>query len=333
MSTYDALIKEIKQKKFHPVYFIHGQESFFMDKVIEALEAHVLNEMEKAFNYTLVYGKDVQPGPLMDTCLRLPMMAERQLVIVRESQYMDKIELLEPYLKKPNPQTVLVFHFKKDKTDKSVLKLFKDAVIFESAGAKEREIPGWVQNYLSQYDSKITEKAIMMLIEFLGNDLGKIANELDKLIINKGRNATITEDDIERNIGVSKDYNVFEFQKAIAGKQFFKVFQMIDYFAQNSKAAPIPMVTAVLYKFYAELYQIKSGMSLPQPELAKRMGLSEKQVWLLKDNLNFAKLYSIQQIENCLETVHEFDMKGKGLGAGNTAYDQLMKEMAYKLMR
>ena len=331
--SFDLLLKEIQQKKFAPVYFFHGQEAYYIDKLNDAIETHGLNEMEKAFNFSMLYGKDTAAGPLMDICLRMPMMAERQLVFLKEAQYMEKIELLAPYLNKPNLNTVLVVNYKKDKTEKSVEKLFKNAVIFESVAVKERELYVWIENYLIQSKSKINEKAMQMLIEFLGNDLSKLANELQKLLINLKTPASITENDVEKNIGVSKDYNVFEFQKALAGRQKLKVFQMIDYFSHNLKAAPMPMVTAILYKFYMELYQIKSGSNLPQGTLAKEMGLSEKQVWLLKDGINFSKMYTIQQIENCLETLNEFDLMSKGLGAANIEYDQLMKEMAYKLMR
>lgn len=331
--TFDDLLKDIKQKKFAPVYLFHGPETYYIDALNEAIEANGLNEIEKAFNHTVVYGKDINAGSLIDVCLRLPMMAERQLVFVKEAQYMDKIDGLEPYLKKPNPQTVLVVCYKKDKTEKSIEKLFKNAVIFESAAIKEKELPQWIHKYLSTHKAKINEKALQMLVEFLGNDLSKISNELDKLIINKGEGASIDETDVEKNIGISKDYNVFEFQKALANRQKQKVYQIIDYFAHNSKVAPMTMVTAILYKFYSELYQIKVGMSLPQSELASAMGLSEKQLWLIKEPMAIAKNYTIDQIERCLEVLNEYNLKEKGLGSsGAVEYDQLMKEMAYKLM-
>lgn len=331
--TFEDLLKDIKQKKFAPVYFFHGPEIYYIDALIQAIEDNGLNEMEKAFNLTMVYGKDVNSGSLMDVCLRLPMMAERQLVFLKEAQYMDKIEGLEPYLKNPNPQTILVVCYKKDKTEKSVEKLFKQAVIFEAAAIKEKELPQWINKYLAGHKSKINEKALQMLVEFLGSDLSKISNELDKLIINKGEGASIDETDVEKNIGISKDYNIFEFQKALAGRQKQKVYQIIDYFSNNQKAAPITMVTSILYKSYTELYQVKAGMSLSQGDLAAAMGLSEKQLWLIKEPMALAKNYTIDQIERCLEILNEYNLKEKGLGSsGSVGYEQLMKEMAYKLM-
>ncbi len=331
--TFNEILKDIKAKKFSPIYFFHGVESYYIDQLNEAIDKHALTDSEKSFNQSTLYGKDSTPGQIIDYCLRLPMMAERQVVFLKEAQMMDKFDQLAPYFAKCNPQTVLVINYKKEKTEKAIEKILKNAVTFEANPIKEKDLGPWIEDYIKADGYSISEKALKMLIEFLGTDLCKISNELEKLIVNKSSSKRIDDADIEKYIGISKDYNVFEFQRALGNRQKEKVYRMVEYFSQNPKVAAMPMVTAILLKFYSELYQVKSGATAPQASLAQAMGLSEKQIWLLKDHINYVKNYTIEQLENCLMTLHEYDMKSKGVGSSNFNYSELMKEMSYKLMR
>ncbi|HLP18976.1 MAG TPA: DNA polymerase III subunit delta, partial [Chitinophagales bacterium] len=259
--TYDSILSSIKAKKFAPVYFFCGEEAYFIDALADAIEANALNDMEKAFNQTIVYGKDLSARQIMETCGRLPMMAERQLVIIKEAQALsmkaDEEEQYLRYLKNPVKSTILVFVWKHGTPDgrKSFGKEMKKvAVYFESKPLYESGIAPWAKSWLSAKKYKIEEQAADLLVEYTGTDLSKVANELEKLIINKPAGSTITLDDIETGVGISKEFNPFELNNALGNKDKTKVYKIVNYFVSNPKNGPLVMLVATLQGYFNKLY-------------------------------------------------------------------------------
>ena len=257
MNANNQLITDIKGGKIAPIYFLMGEEAYYIDMISDFIESHVLAEEEKGFNQMVLYGKEVSIQDIVSNAKRYPMMAERQVIIVKEAQNLIKtIEQLVDYAKNPQPSTVLVFNYKYKSLDKrkALFKtLSKSAVVFESKKIYEDKIPSWIQNYLSAKKISITPKAALMLSEFLGNDLSKIANELNKLEIVVGTQREITPEIIEENIGISKDFNNFELQKAIGHLDHKKAYQIVNYFSQNSKQHPFVLTISILYLYFKKL--------------------------------------------------------------------------------
>jgi DNA polymerase-3 subunit delta len=247
--NFDSLSADIKGKVFAPVYFLCGEEAYFIDALCDLMEQYALNDMEKAFNQSVLYGKDLNSRLILETCGRLPMMAERQLVIIKEAQALSLKEEEEKqylaYLKKPVKSTVLVFAWKHGTPDGRKLfgkEMKKNAVYFESKPLYENMIAPWVKSWLSKKKYKIDEQAAELLVESTGTDISKVVNELEKLIINKQAGATITLDDIEKGVGISKEFNVFELSNALAAKNRTKAYQITNYFVANPKNGPLVLI-------------------------------------------------------------------------------------------
>ena len=278
MNTINQLITDIKESKIAPIYFLMGEEAYYIDIISDYIESHVLAEEEKGFNQMVLYGKDVSIQDIVSNAKRYPMMAERQVIIVKEAQNLIKtIEQLVDYAKNPQPTTVLVFNYKYKTLDKrkALYKtLSKSAVVFESKKIYEDKIPSWIQNFLRAKQLTITPKASLMLTEFLGNDLSKIANELTKLELVVGTHKEVTPEIIEENIGISKDFNNFELQKALGHLNHKKAYQIVNYFAQNSKQHPFVLTISILYMYFSKLMKLHTVRDKNPGTVARALGVN-----------------------------------------------------------
>ena len=321
MNTTNQLITDIKGGKISPIYFLMGEEAYYIDVISDFIESYVLAEEEKGFNQMVLYGKDVTIQDIVSNAKRYPMMAERQVIIVKEAQNLIKtIEQLVDYAKNPQLTTVLVFNYKYKTLDKrkALYKaLSKAAVVFESKKIYEDKIPSWIQSFLRSKQISITPKAALMLTEFLGNDLSKIANELNKLEIVVGTQKEITPDIIEQNIGISKDFNNFELQKAIGNLDHKKAYQIVHYFAQNSKQHPFVLTISILYMYFTKLMTLHTVRDQNPGTVAKALGVNP---YFVKDYIAVSRNFPMKRISGVLETLRIYDTKSSDFRHFITTY-------------
>lgn len=307
-----------------------GEEPYYIDGISDYIERTVLSEEEKGFNQMILYGRDVSIEDIISNAKRYPMMAERQVVIVKEAQDLSRtIENLVSYVENPQPTTVLVFCYKYKKLDarkKLAKAIAKQGVLFESKKLYENQVPDWIKRVLTTKGYTITPKAAQMLTEFLGNDLAKVNNELEKLQLILPKGAQITPQLIEENIGISKDFNNFELQNAIGEKDIKKAFTIVQYFAQNPKNHPLVMTVALLYSFFSKL--LKYHALGNKGNAAKELGVSP---FFIKDYQTAARNYSMKKVSSVIAAIREVDMKSKGVGASNLSQGDLLKELLVKI--
>ncbi|WP_127845748.1 DNA polymerase III subunit delta [Psychroflexus aestuariivivens] len=335
MKDFKTILKEIEQRKFQPIYFLIGEkETFFVDLIAEKIENTVLTEDEKAFNQSILYGKDVTIEDVVGEAKRFPMMAEHQVVIVREAQALMKdFDKLLPYIKQPQQSTILVFCVKYKKPDgrKKVFQVLKkEAEYFETKPIYEDKVPKWISETLQTSGYTIAPKASEMLVEFLGNNLSHIYKELEKLqhILKKG--AQITPEIIEENIGISKDFNNFELTKAVGVLDEVKVHRIVYYFSQNPKNHPIILTIAQLYSFFNKILRYHALKDKSQYPVAKALEVSP---YFVKDYVFAAKNYSMKKASRALAMIREADMKSKGVNANQLPSGDILKELLVKIMR
>ena len=330
--TYEQILSEIHKKNFAPVYFLTGDEPYFIDMISDTIENEALDEADRAFNQIVVYGRDVDVETIANHARSFPMMGDRMVVIVKEAQDVKNLENFEPYLDTIPDTTLLVFVYKYKKFDKRkalAKKIDKKGVWFESKALRDYNIPGWIQSYLKGEGYSITPKATQMLADFLGTDLHKIANELKKLIITLPKNKSIDDADVERNIGISKDYNVFELQNAIGSRDVLKANRIVNYFGDNGKDNPL-LVTAInLYSFFTKVMKLHCTQDKSQGNLAAVLGVNP---YFVKDYQLAARNYPPQTCIRNISILREFDMKSKGYESGDVSEKDLYREMIFKLM-
>ena len=321
-----TIIIDIKNGAIKPIYFLMGEEPYYIDGIANYLEEHVLNEEEKGFNQMVLYGRDVTIDEIISQAKRYPMMADRQVVIVKEAQDLSRtIENLVSYAKNPQPTTVLIFCYKYKKLDarqKLAKELKKSAVVFESKKLYENQVPDWIRRVLAGKGYSITPKAAQMLTEFLGNDLGKVKNELEKLQLIVKPEQQITPQLVEENIGISKDFNNFELQNAIGEKNIKKAFAITQYFAQNQKNHPLVMTVALLYSFFSKL--LKYHALSNKTEAPKVLGVNP---YFIKDYQTAARNYSMKEGSGIIAAIRQVDVKSKGVGAANVSQGDLLKDL------
>ncbi|MFN7043990.1 MAG: DNA polymerase III subunit delta [Flavobacterium sp.] len=326
------ITKDIKAGNIKPIYFLMGDEPYYIDKLTEFIEDNVLQEHERDFNQTILYGRDVTMEDVLGNAKRYPMMADRQVVVVREAQELSRyIDKLEAYAENPQPTTVLVFAYKYkllDKRKKITKLLDKVGVVYESKKMYENQVGDWIKRVLSGQGYSIEPKAAAILVEFLGTDLSKISNELDKLKIILPKGHTITPKDIEENIGFSKDFNNFELRKAIGEKNVFKAFQIIDNFAQNPKDNPIVVTTGLVFGFFSQLLQYHGLKDKSQFNAAKVLKVSP---YFIKDYEVAFRNYPMKKVSAIVATLRDIDVKSKGVGASSMSQHDLLKEMLIKI--
>ena len=330
--TYEQILSEIHKKNFAPIYFLTGEEPYFIDMISDTVEEEALDEADRAFNQIVLYGRDVDVETIANHARSFPMMGDRMVVIVKEAQDVKNLEDFEDYLDTIPETTLLVFAYKYKKFDKRkafAKKIDKKGVWFESKKLYDNNIPGWIQNYLKAEGYSITPKATQMLADFLGTDLHKIANELKKLTIALPKNKSIDDADVERNIGISKDYNVFELQNAIGSRDVLKANRIVNYFGDNTKETPLLVAAISLYGYFTKLIKLHCTQDKSQGNLASVLGVNP---FFVKDYLMAARNYPPATCIRCISILREFDMKSKGYESGETSEKDLYREMIFKLM-
>lgn len=328
----EKIISDWKKKNFKPVYWLEGEEEFFIDKAMQYAEHHILNEGEASFNLSVFYGKDASWADVINACRRYPMFAERQVVLLKEAQQMKDIEKLESYVENPLGSTVFVVAYKEKKLDarKKFAKTIKEkGVLVSTKKMYDRDLPEWTQELLQTKGLTITPKGLALLVDHIGNDLVRIENEIDKLSVNLGKRTSISEDDIERYIGVSKDYNVFELQSALAAKDLSRSIRIIQYFESNPKAGPIQLILPSLYGFFSKVFMVFGAGASDEKTVAAAIGVNP---YFIKDYMQAAKLYSYPGVEKVLLLLHQYNLKSVGVGSHNTNDASLLKEMVVKLL-
>ena len=326
------IVNEIKAGNIKPIYFLMGEEVYYIDKLSDYIEQNVLTEDEKGFNQTVLYGRDVTIEDIVSTAKRYPMMAERQVVIVKEAQDLTKtIDKLESYAENPMPSTVLVFCYKYktlDKRKKLSKLIAKSGVLFESKKLYENQIGDWIKRVLSGKSYSIEPKANAMLVEFLGTDLSKINNELEKLQIILPKGSTITPKHIEENIGFSKDFNVFELRKAIGDRNQLKAYTIANNFAQNPKDNPMVVTTSLVFSFFIQLLKYHGLKDKNPKNVAAVIGVNP---FFLKDYDVAIKNYPMRKVSQIVGSLRDIDVKSKGVGVNALPQSDLLREMLFKI--
>jgi len=328
----EKIIAEIKKGVLKPVYWLEGEEDYFIDKVINYAENNILNESEKSFNQTVFYGKDADWADVVNACRRYPMFSDKQVVVLKEAQAMRNVEKLESYVDKPLLSTILFVAYKNKKVDgrTKLAKLLKEkGVVLSTKKMYDNELPEWTQQLVKSKGLSINRKALFLLIDHIGNDLNRLNNEIDKLALNLGNRDTITDDDIETYVGVSKDFNVFELQQSIANRDLYKAIRIINYFEANPKAAPIQLVLPSLYNFFSKVQMVYSVPSRDEKSIAAAIGVNH---FFVKDYLQAAQQYSALTIERLLLLLHQYNLKSIGINSIDTSDAMLLKEMTVKIM-
>ena len=321
------ITKDIKAGNLKPIYFLMGEEPYYIDKLTEFIEENVLQEHERDFNQTILYGRDVTIEDIIGSAKRFPMMADRQ-VIVREAEELSRtIDKLEAYAENPQPTTVLVFAYKYktlDKRKKITKLLDKVGVVYESKKLYENQVGDWIKRVLAAQGYGIEPKAAAILVEFLGTDLSKINNELEKLKIILPKGHILTPSDIEENIGFSKDFNNFELRKAIGEKNQVKAYQIIDYFSQNPKDNPLVVTTGLVFGFFSQLLQYHGLKDKSQMNAAKVLKVNP---FFVKDFEVAFRNYPMKKVSTIVSALRTLDVKSKGVGAASTSQHDLLKEL------
>ena len=326
------ILKLIKGGNLSSFYLLHGEEPYFIDLISEALIKEALPEHERDFNQAIIYGKDADLLALKSELKSLPMMSNRRLVVLKEAQDFKYFEELESYFENPCETTVFVVCYKYKAVD-GRKKFYKTAqnlgVVFKSDKVKEYQLSEWIQRYVKSTGYDITSKATMLLAEFLGNDLSRITNELEKLAILVEKGTTINEIHIEENIGISKDYNGFELTNAIAKKDMVKAMKIIQYFEYNPKAVEFPPLIASIFKHFSLLMRIHFSPAKTKEALVQTLSLHQ---FVVGELLISKNLYDPKKIASVIALLHEYDLKSKGVGNSNTTSAELMRELVFQII-
>lgn len=333
MDDVKQLVTDIKNGNIKPIYLLMGEEPYYIDKISEFIEETILTEEERGFNQMVLYGRDVAVEDIVSNAKRFPMMAERQVVIVKEAQDLSRtFDKLDDYAKKPQPSTVLVLCYKYKTVDKrkAVYKAIKKSgVVFESKKLYDNQVPDWIKRVLSPKGYTITPKASQLLVEFLGTDLGKINNELEKLQIVLPKNTQITPEHIEENIGISKDYNNFELRKAIGARDSVKAFKIVQYFADNPKDNPMVVTVALLFNFFSQLLQLHGMKDRNPRSVASALRVNP---YFVNEYLDAARNFPMRKVSQVVALLREFDVKSKGVNSNAVPQGDLLKELLVKIL-
>jgi len=333
MDRVKDIVNNINQGTPKPIYFLMGEEPYYIDKISKYIGDNVLTEDEKGFNQMVLYGKETSIDEIVSSAKRFPMMAQHQVVIVKEAQHLSRsIEHLNSYVENPQPTTVLVLCYKYkelDRRKKLYKSIQKTGELFESKKLYENQVSEWIRRTLSGKKYRISPKACMLLVEFLGTDLSKISNELDKLMLILPSSSEITPQLIEKHIGISKDFNNFELKKAIGERNVAKATRIIDYFSQNPKDNPFVVTITLLSTFFTQLLQYHGLKDRSPNNVAKTLGVNP---YFVNEFTVAAKNYSMKRVSAMISHLRQLDLKGKGVGANNMAQADLLKELLTKIV-
>ena len=332
-TSYEQILTDLRKKTYSPVYFLMGEEPYYIDYLSDFIQNNVLNETEKEFDQTILYGKDVDINIVINAAKRYPMMSPNQVLIVKEAQLIKDWDNLVHYLSNPLKSTILVFCYKygtPDKRKKWFQDLQKTAIIYESAKLRDYEIEAWISKFCKSKNVGIDDKAVAMLKDFLGTDLSKLVNELDKLVLTKPADMQrITPDLVEKNIGISKDYNVFELQAALISRDVLKANRIIQYFSENKKANPMVLVLAQLFKFFSELMLYHYLPDKSQGAVASELKINP---YFVKDYQKASHVFGAWKTMNIISYIRETDARYKGIDNPSTDEADLLIELIYKIL-
>ena len=333
MKEVKQIVSDIKSGNIKPIYFLMGEESYYIDKIAEYIEKNVLTEEERGFNQMVMYGKEVTIDEIVSNAKRYPMMAEKQVIIVKEAQHLSRtIENLLSYADNPQPSTVLVFCYKYGKLDKrkKIYKsIQKNGVLFESKKLYDNQVSDWIRKVLQGKGYSISPKAAILLVEYLGTDLSKINNELEKLQLVIPKDVEISPAAIEEHIGISKDFNNFELKKAIGERDILKATRIIHYFAQNPKDNPFVVTVTLLHNFFSQLLQYHGMSDHSSKNVASTLGINP---YFVKEYQTAARNYPMKKVSQIISYLREMDLKGKGVGGASLPQADLLKELLVKII-
>lgn len=332
--TFESIREDILQKRFQPIYLLMGDEGYFIDALTDLLEAHVLTETEKDFNMTVFYGIDSDVETIISAARRYPMMAEHQLIIVKEAQQLRKFELLDTYAKNPLPSTVLVINYKNGSVDKRkalVKNCAKNGVLLESKKLYDNQVPAFISSYYRERGLQIEQKSAQMLTDFVGTDLSRLIKELEKLQVSLPKDEKrITSDLVEKNVGISKDFNNFELLKAIVDKNRVKAFQIVDYFDKNPKDHPIIITFSVLFNFFNNLIECYWLSNKSEQNVMRALNLRSN--FFARDYMTALRNYNVHKVMEIISLLRIYDAKSKGIDNVSASHGDLSKELIYKIM-
>ncbi|MFA8299526.1 MAG: DNA polymerase III subunit delta [Hyphomicrobiales bacterium] len=344
---FEQIVRDIKDKSYAPVYFLTGDEPYYIDMLAEKFENDILDDMEKEFNMTVLYGRDTSISQIIGEARRFPMMANHHIVIVKEAQDIPNFpprekksqskkgsdeDLIYSYLSSPLESTILVFLYKHKKLDSRTSlgrMLTKYGVYYESKKLYDNQVPGWIKNYVESKGRKISDKPCLVLSEYLGSDLSKVSNELDKIIISLPKGQSVSEEIIERNVGISKDFNVFELQNAISRKDIYKANLICRYFAENPKQNPLLKTLPSLFSFFVKVMIYKELSHLGNNELASELGVHP---YFLSEYKLASTNYSLPKLSKIIEHLRIYDLKAKGVDNASINDGELLKELLFKIL-
>jgi DNA polymerase III subunit delta len=328
----EKIIAEWKKNVFKPVYWLEGDEEYFIDKATNYAEHHILSENEASFNLSIFYGRDASWPDVINACRRYPMFAERQVVLLKEAQQMRDIEKLEAYVENPLQSTVFVVAYKNKKVDgrTKFAKILKEkCVLISTKKMYDNQLPEWTQEMIQSKGLSISPKGLALLVDHIGNDLTRIDNEIEKISVNLGKRKTISEEDIEEFVGVSKEFNVFELQAALAKKDLSKAIRIIQYFEANPKAAPIQLILPSLYSFFSKVFMVFGAGTTDEKGIATAIGVPP---FFIKDHIHAAKAYDYAGVEKALLLLHNYNLKSIGVNNAGAEDGSLLKEMVIKMI-
>jgi DNA polymerase-3 subunit delta len=328
----EKIIADWKKGNFKPIYWLEGDEPFFIDQVVHYAEHKILPEAEASFNLSIFYGKDADWSSVVNACMRYPMFADKQVVILKEAQQMRDIEKLESYIDNPLASTIFVVSYKEKKVDgrsKLAKTLKLKGEMLSTKKMYDSQLPEWVNQMVASHQLTIAPKALHLLVDHIGNDLSRLQNEVEKLAVNLAGRKNITEDDIEKYIGVSKDFNVFELQDALGKRDLAKTIRIIHYFEANPKAAPIQMILPALYNYFSKVFMLYSLPNITEQSAAAALGVNP---FFVKEYIATARRYDYEGIEKVLLLLHQYNLRSIGVHDAGTSDAGLLKELAVKMI-
>ena len=328
----EKIISDWKRGATHPIYWLEGEEAYHIDKITNAAEHMLLKPEEASFNYSVFYGKDSKVDEIINACRRYPMFSERQVIVLKEGQQLKDIDRLESYVSNPLETTIFIVAFKDKKLDgrSKLAKVLKSkAIIISTKKLYDNELPDWTSQLVRSKGLEIQAKALHMIVDHIGNDLQRIENEIDKISINLKGRKSITEDDIEKFVGVSKEFNIFELQSAIAARDLQGTLRIINYFESNPKAAPIQLILPILYSFFSKLYIAFTATNRDEYGIAAALGLKP---YFAKQYIGAMQRYSFADVERVLIQLHEANLRSLGISRADTDDIGILKEFIFKIM-
>ncbi len=333
MATFNEIFKQLQAKTYAPIYLLEGEEPYYVDLISDYIEENVLDESERDFNLTILYGKETNVGEVFSAVKRYPMMSNYNVVILKEAQSFDKLDELEKYFQAPDPTSIFVICYKYKKADKRksfVKAIAKNGIVFTSDKLYDNQVQKWIDEYCIKNQYKIESKSNQMLIEFLGNDLSKIANELTKLFIIIPKGTVITPAIIEKNIGISKDYNAFELTKAFGTRDYFRIYSVVQHFEANSKDNPPQKVIPMMFPYFQKLLKYHYTDDKSRTNLIKVLGVGPQYI---DEYINASRFFNLERTLKSISIMREYDLKSKGLEASTGVKgSDLIKEMVIKII-